>query len=244
MIMMEMTRIRPCAVLVAAMVSAGACDDSTGPDTSRDVASVVVTPDARAFTAINDSARLSAEAKNPSGGTISGTTFVWSSLENSIATVDQTGMVKARAVGSARIVASASGKADTAAITVTQTATRLVLTPEADTINAIGDIVAFTAVVTDANNVPLTNPTITWSTTTPTIVSAAGGNVTSLATGNGIVIATFGAVADTITVLSRQIAATLSVAPSPVAVMAGESQQLTATAADSNGVAIPASAIS
>lgn len=120
MITMEMTRTRPCAVLVAAMVAAGACDDSTGPDTSRDVASVVVTPDARAFTAINDSARLSAEAKNSSGGTISGTTFVWSSLETSIASVDQTGMVKARAVGSARIVASASGKADTAMITVTQ----------------------------------------------------------------------------------------------------------------------------
>jgi trimeric autotransporter adhesin len=230
-------------IAVVSSVAAVGCDDPNRPDTSRDVASVVVTPDTRAFTAINDSARLSAEAKNPGGGTITGTTFVWSSLENNIASVDQTGMVKARAVGTARIVASASGKADTATITVTQTATRLTLAPEADTINAIGDVVVFTAVVTDANNVPLTNPTITWSTTTPTVVSAAGGSVTSLATGGGIVIATFGAVADTVTVLSRQIAATLSVAPSPATVMAGESQQLIPTAADSNGVAIPASAI-
>lgn len=243
MILMETTRIRLSALLVAAMLAAVACDDSVGPDTSRDVASVVVTPDARAFTAINDSARLSAEARNPSGGTISGTTFVWSSLENSIASVDQTGMVKARAVGTARIVVSASGKADTATITVTQTPTRLVLTPEADTINAIGDVVAFTAVVTDANSVALTNPTITWSTTTPAVVSAAGGNVTSLAIGNAVVIATSGTVADTVAVLSRQIAATLTVTPSPLTVMVGETQQLTPTAADSNGVAIPASAI-
>ena len=231
------------AVPVAAILAAAACDDSTRPDTSRDVASVVVTPDARTFTAINDSARLSAEAKNPAGGTVSGTPFVWASLENSIASVDQTGMVKARGVGAARIVATASGRSDTATITVTQTATRIVLTPEADTINAIGDVVAFTAVVTDANNVPLTNPTITWSTTTPAIVSAVGGNVTSLATGSAVVIATSGTVADTIAVLSRQIAATLTAAPSPLVLMVGETQQLTATAADSNGVAIPASAI-
>ncbi len=243
MVVMHTARVRPSAVLVATMLAAIACDDSTGPDTSRDVASVVVTPDARAFTAINDSTRLSAEARNPSGGTISGVTFAWSSLESAIASVDQTGMVKARAVGSARIVVSASGKADTATITVTQAATRIVLTPEADTINAIGDVVTFTAVVTDANNVALTNPTITWSTTTPAVVSAVGGNVTSLATGSGVVIATSGGVADTVAVLSRQIAATLTVTPSPLTVVVGETQQLTATAADSNGVAIPASAI-
>jgi hypothetical protein len=220
-----------------------ACDDSTGPDTSRNVASVVVTPDARTFTAINDSARLAAEAKNPAGGTISGTTFVWSSLETNIASVDQTGMVKAKAVGTARIVASVSGKADTATITVTQTAGRVVLTPTADTINAIGDVVTFTVVVTDANDVPLTNPSVTWSTTTPAIVTAVGGNVTSLATGSAVVIATSGTVADTAAVLSRQIAATLTVAPTSVTVLQGETQSLTATAADSNGVALPASAI-
>lgn len=232
------------AAIGLTILAVSACDDSTGPDTSRDVVSVVVTPDARTFTAINDSARLSAEAKNSAGGSISGTTFAWSSLESSVASVDQTGMVKAKAVGTARIVASASGKADTATITVTQTAARLALTPEADTINAIGDVVTFTAVVTDANNVPLTNPTITWSTTTPGIVSAANGNVTSLATGNGVVIATSGTVADTVVVLSRQIAATLTVTPSPVVLLAGATQQLTATAADSNGVALPAAAIS
>jgi hypothetical protein len=226
-----------------ALLAVASCDDPTEPDTSRDVASVVITPDTRTFTAINDSARLSAEAKNPVGGTITDVTFVWSSVEPNVASVDQTGMVKARAAGTARIVASVSGKADTATITVAQTATRLVLSPQADTINAIGDVVAFAATVTDANNVPLTNPTVTWSTTTPTVVSLANGNVTSLATGSGVVIATSGGVADTVTVLSRQIAATLSVAPSPVTLTAGETQQLTATAADSNGVAIPGSAI-
>lgn len=231
------------AAVTLTLLGANACDGTTRPDTSRDVASVVVTPDARTFTAINDSARLTAEAKNPSGGTIAGTTFTWSSLEGNIASVDQTGMVKARAVGTARIVTSASGKADTATITVTQTATRLVLTPAADTINAIGDVIVFTAVVTDANNVPLANPTVTWSTSTPTIVSASGGNVTSLSTGSGIVIATSGTVADTATVLSRQVAATLSVTPASVVIEIGETQQLAATAADSNGVAIPASSI-
>jgi trimeric autotransporter adhesin len=228
---------------VLAIIVTSGCDDSTGPDTSRDVASVAVTPDARTFTAINDSARLAAEAKNPAGGTISGITFAWSSLETNIASVDQTGMVKAKAIGTARIVATASGKSDTATITVTQTAARVMLTPAADTINAIGDVVTLTAVVTDANDVPLTNPTITWSTTTPTIVAAVGGNVTSLATGSAVVIATAGAVADTAAVLSRQIAATLTVAPTSVTVLQGETQSLTAAAADSNGVALPASAI-
>ncbi|HJU66600.1 MAG TPA: hypothetical protein VJ650_00030, partial [Gemmatimonadaceae bacterium] len=80
-----------CAALGSlAVVWATACDDGTGPDTSREVVSVIVSPDTRSFTAINDSARLSAEARNSAGGTITGTTFTWSSLENAIASVDQT----------------------------------------------------------------------------------------------------------------------------------------------------------
>jgi hypothetical protein len=225
---------------VVAVIS---CGDSTGPDTDNDVASVVITSSARTFTAVNDSARMAAEARNASGQSIPRATITWFSLETDVASVDQTGMVKAKANGTARIVASASGKADTVNVTVTQTVARVVLSPQADTINAIGDTVAFTALVTDANDVPVANPTIVWSSTSPATLSVAGGKVVSLATGSGMVIATVGGIADTVTVLSRQIAATLTVSPSPLAIDVGQSRQLTATAADSNGVAIPASAM-
>jgi hypothetical protein len=231
---------------VAFYLSLGAvlsCGDSTGPDTDNDVASVVITSSARTFTAVNDSARMAAEARNVSGQSIPGATITWFSLETNVASVDQTGMVKAKANGTARIVASASGKADTVNVTVTQTVAHVVLSPQADTINAIGDTAAFAAIVTDANDVTVANPTIVWSSTSPATLSVVGGKVVSLATGSGMVIATVGGIADTVTVLSRQIAATLTVSPSPLVIDVGQSRQLTVTAADSNGVAIPASAM-
>ena len=235
----HVSRIALCLGAVAML----SCGDSTGPDTDNDVASVVITSSAHTFTAVNDSARMAAEARNTSGQSIPGATITWFSLETDVASVDQTGMVKAKANGTARIVASASGKADTVNVTVTQTVAHVVLSPQADTINAIGDTAAFTALVTDANDVPVANPTIVWSSTAPATLSVAGGKVVSLATGSGMVIATAGGIADTVVVLSRQIAATLTVSPSPLVIDVGQSRQLTATAADSNGVAIPASAM-
>ena len=234
----RMYRIALCLGLAAIL----SCD-STAPDADGDIASVVITTGAPTFTAVNDSARLTAEARNANGQTLPGTTIVWSSLETDVASVDQTGMVQARAVGAARIVAAASGKADTVTVTVTQAVAHVVLSPPADTINAIGDTVLFTALITDANDVPLTNPTIVWSSTSPATLSVAAGNVASIATGSGMVIASAGGISDTVVVLSRQIAATLTVSPSPLVIDVGESRQLTAVAADSNSVAIPASAM-
>ena len=217
------------------------CNESTGPDTSREIASVVVTPATRTFTALGDSARLMAEARNSGGGSISGTTFDWVSLESDVASVDQQGMVKALTTGSARIVALVSGKSDTASIVVSQTASRVVISPEADTINALGDTVTFAAGVADANGFVVPNAVVTWRAATPAVVAVNDGRVASLATGTTVVIASAGTGADTVQVLSRQIAATLDLARPLPGLVVGESFQIEATGTDSNGVAIPSS---
>lgn len=233
-----------CAVLRALAVTCGlsACE-AAGPDTSRQLASVVVRPDSRVFTALGDSARLVAVARNPSGAPISGIAFAWSSLDGDVASVDQSGMVKALKVGSARVVASVSGMADTATITVSQTASRVVISPEADTINAVGDTVALAVAVFDANEFAIPNPVVTWHATAPSVVAVGQGRVVSLTTGTVRVIATVDATADTAQVLSRQIAATLEIVHPLPALVIGESFQVPARAADSNGVAIPLSGL-
>lgn len=117
----------------------------------------------------------------------------------------------------------------------------VVITPAADTINALGDTVALAAVVTDANGVEIPSPPVTWRATPQAVVAVDGGRVVSLTTGMAAVIATAGTAADTVQVLSRQIAATLELARPLPALVVGESFEISVTATDSNGIALSSS---
>ncbi|HEX6369381.1 MAG TPA: Ig-like domain-containing protein [Longimicrobium sp.] len=112
-----MKRLLPAYLLLA--LAAGACDSpsASGPRVDR----VVVTPDARNLNA-GDSFQLTAVARDEESELVTGVEFEWASLEQDVATVTQTGVVTGVRTGTARIVASAEGKADTATITVFGTA--------------------------------------------------------------------------------------------------------------------------
>lgn len=107
-------------VLLAAC--SGAEAPGPGPDPNA-IALVAVAPTARTVQSIGDTARFSATARTSSGATV-GATVSWQPANSSVVTVDGTGQVTAVSNGSTFVIATAGGKRDSAAVTVTQTAGR------------------------------------------------------------------------------------------------------------------------
>jgi hypothetical protein len=101
------------------------------------------------------------------------------------------------------------------------------ITPQSDTVDALGETLQLTANV----GAP------TWVSLTPGVVTVdAVGRVVSVGTGLGLVQAAVGRKADTAEVLVRQIPASLSVTPDTLHfIFSDEPQTLTAVVADANG---------
>jgi hypothetical protein len=80
-------------------------------------ANLIATPDA-AFLGVGDTLRIRGSLRDQFGNVIAGQAFDFTSLDDTRATVSSSGLVTAIALGNARIVASAGGRADTVPITV------------------------------------------------------------------------------------------------------------------------------
>ncbi len=78
---------------------------------------VIVTPE-RAFLGVGDTLRVRASVRDQFGNDIAGQAITFAAPEPAIATISSVGLVTAVGVGSTRIIASASGRADTMPITV------------------------------------------------------------------------------------------------------------------------------
>ena len=82
------------------------------------VASVSVSP-ATGSIQVGQTLQLTASPKNANGNPLSGRTVTWTSSDSAVATVNGSGLVTGRAVGSVTITATSEGKSGSAAITVT-----------------------------------------------------------------------------------------------------------------------------
>src|SRR5690606_28177904 len=183
------------------------------------VARVTVKPDSARVLALGASSMFVATVADESGQGVTGVPVTWTSLNPNVATVDGSGVAKAMANGTARIVASAAGKADTAVLRVSQVATHISVSPRADTLNAIGDTVQFTAVAKDANGHVVPGAAITWSSSNASVASVnALGMVVSKAKGVALLTAALSCggstcAADSAGVLVRQVVAGVSMTP-------------------------------
>lgn len=159
--------LRRLLVLSAALGLMAACggdsESPSGPESSSEstVTSISLSPESAASSAFGDTVAFSAEVADQRGSTMSGVTLGWSSTDDSVATVDE-GEAISRGDGTARIIASAEGVADTATLTVDQEAGRVTVTPATDTITA-GDSTQLSAEAADANGNRVVDPDVTWS---------------------------------------------------------------------------------
>jgi len=124
------------ALLIAAAFSLTCGGETSGPD-PKAVARVVISPDSGAIDT-GDSLPFTAVARNASGANLSGKTIVWSTLDATLVDVTGSGIVHGHWPGTARVVATSEGKADTAQVRVKAKITSITVTPGLDTLHSLG----------------------------------------------------------------------------------------------------------
>ena len=212
----------------------------TASATAGVIAEVEVAPSSLTLSA-GQSRTLVATALDASGNSVPGADISWSSTDAGVVSVDASGTVTAGSSGTATISAKAGGATGTATVTVTRDVTRVVISTPAATLNAIGDTARYQAEALDAGGQPISGTTITWASLDPSIATVDPlGRVVSKGVGTATITATAGAgISDSAGVTSRQVIAGIQITPSDPSVEKGSSVQLNASAADSNGVAVP-----
>lgn len=103
------------------LAAAAACDRMVSPSGGGDAAAtrLVITPGQARLAAVGDTARLRAGLYDADGSLIPGSAITWTSADPDVFTVDQGGLVTGKqALSVGRVIASASGYADTAYVVV------------------------------------------------------------------------------------------------------------------------------
>lgn len=128
-------------------------------------------------------------------------TVNWTSSNTSVATVSSSGVVTAKAVGSATIVATSADGGKTAYCTVSVTASAVAVTSvtmsrTTASLN-VGETVSLSATVAPSN---ATDKTVTWASSNTSVATVSGGTVTAKKAGSATITATAGGKSATCTV--------------------------------------------
>ena len=148
------------------------------------------------------------------------------------ANVSTTGTVTGVYPGNADVTVSVDGVSKTLRVVVTAAGLRI----QAPTTMFAGAKASLTATTVDANNAPLANVPVAWSTSNPSVATIdANGVLTAVAVGSVQVTATGGgsSAKATVRVISR--VATIVLSPDPARVVAATSLQLVATPKAADG---------
>jgi trimeric autotransporter adhesin len=117
--------------------------------------------------------------------------ITWSSSDNAIATVSQSGTVSSVAPGTATITAQSGGQSGSAVLTVMPVPVASVAVVLAPAIATVGETVSATATLRSASNQVLTGRVVSWSTSNPSVATvSASGVITTLVPGTTTVQAT------------------------------------------------------
>jgi uncharacterized protein YjdB len=213
--------------------------------TAAPVQSVSVSP-ATLSLAQGKTGTLSATVVDAVGGTVSNPSVAWSSRDPSVASVDaNTGVVTAVGVGSTTIDASSGGKTGSSTVTVTAPAiASITISPASSNVTA-GQVVNLTATVQDANGNVVTSSTVTWASdnvqvAAPSSTGTLTADATTSKSGSATITASVGGVNGTATItVDPGAVATVTVTAPSRNLKPGNTMQLTATALDSKGNAVP-----
>ena len=242
--------MRALPALVLVTLVAAACGGGDGGGTGTPTVDTVVVSPANPSVVAGNTVQLSAQARDASGGVISGRTFAWQSLNTNVASVNATsGLVTTLAAGTATIKATTGTVAGQTTVTVTSPpqAASVTLAPTApDTLFAAGATVQLTATVRDANNNVMTGVPLTWGSNNTNVATVStSGLVTSQAVGNTAQSATISvtvtgqpAVTASVPVRVRQKLVSVAAPPKPLTLYTNDTQQLAVVARDANGTAI------
>lgn len=165
----------------------------TGASAPIESGTLSISPRGGTLTAIGATLQLSVTARSGSGATISNPGAAWTSSNTNVATVDASGRVTARGLGSAIIsVAAACCTGDQVQVTVTQQIASVSVSPSSNFIN-VGATRQLEAVAQDSNGNVIPNVMFAWSSNNSGVASVNGsGLVTGAGQGNANVTASAG----------------------------------------------------
>jgi uncharacterized protein YjdB len=206
------------------------------------VATVTVTPASRALES-GKALQLSARVTDLRGRVIAGKTVTWSTSNAPRASVSATGRVVGIAIGAVTISATSDGVTGGSAVTVTPVkAARVTLTP-ANAPLFTGRTLSLSLQLADAAGRALTvaGRTISWTSSAPAVATvSAVGEVTGVGPGTAEITASTDSASGSATFTVSDVpVSSVSVAPTNVPLTEGSALQLTATALDAAGGAIP-----
>ncbi len=185
---------------------------------------------------IGQSGTITATPKASDGTPLTDRDVEWKSLSTSIATVDQSGVVTAKAAGAAIIQAISEGKTGVALVTVANIpVSSVVVTPDTATL-VVGKSVTLTAKTYDAASNELSGRTVTWSGSNDDVATvSSSGKVTALAPGSVTITATSEGKSDNATITVIAPVSTVTVSPDSISVIVGKTSTLTAAVKDAGG---------
>ena len=224
--------------------SEGASGSATVTVSQVPVASVTVSP-ADVSLEVGRTVALAVAVRDVNGGVVTDRPVTWASSNPSVATVTQTGIVTAKAVGSATISATAGGKSGSAAVTVTTVPVAAIAVNPTTSTLIRGETVQLAATLKDASGTVLTDRAVTWTSSDNTIaIVSAAGVVTGVAPGAVTITATSEGKSATaaVTVVSPPIAS-VTVLPASTTIQIGGGATLTATVKDITDAVVPDAAV-
>ena len=221
-------------VATAGQASGGAAVTVSAPQPT----TVSITP-SEVGLAVGESAQLAAEVRDQNGQVMTGVTVTWISSNTTAATVTSAGLVRAAAAGTATITATAGQASGTVEVTVSLSPrpTTVSVTPS-DVQLVVGESAQLAAAVRDQNRHIMTGATVTWASSSPAIATASStGRVHGIAAGTATVTATAGSASGSaaVTVSPAPQPTTVSVTPSAVQLVVGNTAQLAAEVRDQHG---------
>jgi uncharacterized protein YjdB len=239
-------------ILTAALGAGCAGDSATEPLPGGEapllstVARVGVTPRS-SVVPLGQEAQLAASAFDGRGGAMAAVRVAWTSLDPTVATVSDAGLVRALQLGTARIVARADGRADTATVAVSSTSAADVasigVAPSALQLTQ-GGTGQLVATAQDAAARPLPGVAVTWTSANAAIASVSpNGVVTAIGSGSTVVTARANGRTAGVTVVVAPRATSMTIAPEGADLVVGTSLQLDAAVLDATGLPIPGRAI-
>ena len=161
--------------------------------------SVEVTP-ASSTIAPGGSVQLTATPKVSDGRSLVSWPVIWSSSSPATATVNEAGLVTAVAEGTASVIATSAGKADTATVIVSVPVASIDVTPAIGAVN-VGQTLQLTATPRDASGEVLSGRAVIWTSSDSAVGAIdANGLVAALAVGSVTITASVGGQSNTATI--------------------------------------------
>jgi uncharacterized protein YjdB len=204
-------------------------------------ARIVVSPDSSVIS-LGGTQHFRAVVLSAAGDTITGMVTSWSSTSVDVATVSDSGLVTAVAVGRTLIIARLGALADSAPVVVIDgNAATIIVTPPQATVTAVGATQQFTAVALNAQGAVIPGVTFQWSSSLTGVAMVNGtGLATATGAGTSVITASANGVTGSATLVVSLGAVRVVVVPPVVTLHAlGATRQFVALAFDASGRQVP-----